>query len=117
MSPAAEDLDKIFSALADPTRREIVRMLSRGPTIVTDLAKPFSISLPAISRHLRVLQDSGLVTQEKHGRERVCQLNVDPLDDIAQWTQSCREFWSQRFKALETLILQVNEESESKEKK
>jgi DNA-binding transcriptional ArsR family regulator len=113
----AQDLDKIFAALADPTRREIVRMLSHGPVIVSDLAKPFDISLPAISRHLRILQDSGLMTQDKQGRERRCLLNPESLKEVSNWAESCREFWSQRFQALENLLEQLDEHGELKEKK
>lgn len=117
MSSAALDLDKVFAALADPTRREMVRMLSHGPTIVSDLAKPFDISLPAVSRHLRILQDSGLVTQDKQGRERRCLLNPEPLKEVSQWAETCRAFWLQRFKALEDLLCQLDEHGELKEKK
>lgn len=117
MTQAALDLDKVFSALADPTRREIVRMLSHGPTIVTDLAKPFDISLPAVSRHLRILQDSGLVTQDKQGRERRCHLVPEPLQEVSNWAETCRSFWTQRFQSLEKLLQELNDQGEPKEKK
>lgn len=110
--PAPAELDKVFFALSDPTRREIVRRLAGGPTIVTELAKPFAMSLPAISRHLRVLQDSGLVVQDKKGRERRCLLNPKPLQEITDWSMECRDFWSRQFQSLEKFLSKLDENGE-----
>ncbi len=94
------DLDRTFSALSDPTRRAILARLTRGPASVGELAGPFSISLPAISKHLRVLEKAGLITQRKEGRMRRCSLAAVPLEDAARWIESFRDFWEGRFDAL-----------------
>lgn len=93
-------LDTTFAALADPTRRAILARLARGDTPVTELARPFDISLPAISKHLRVLEKAGLLTQEKEGRVRRCRLVAEPLRDAAEWIVRYRQFWEGQFDAL-----------------
>lgn len=115
-APKIDDLDLIFSALSDPTRREIVRRLASGPTIVSELAKPFDMSMPAISRHLRVLQASGLVTQDKQGRERRCLLNPKPLQEVSDWAESCQAFWKKQFSSMDKLLATLNENGEPQKK-
>jgi len=99
-----ENLDLIFSALADPTRRAILEKLSAGPASVTELAQPFSISLPAISKHLTVLGDAGLVETEKDGRFRRMHLRIGALKDAAAWLDKYEKFWGKRFDTLEKIL-------------
>lgn len=94
-------LDRTFSALADPTRRAIVQRLASGATTVTELARPFTISLPAISRHLRVLEAAALVRQERDGQFRRCRLDADGLQIVAEWLDFYRYFWSESLDRLD----------------
>lgn len=89
----AADLDLTFAALADPTRRRIIQQLTAGETRVTELAEPFRISLPAISKHLRVLERAGLLRRRRAGREHRLQLNPEPMQAAAQWIEHYRHFW------------------------
>jgi DNA-binding transcriptional ArsR family regulator len=98
---AAARLDRSFAALADPTRRAIVQRLAAGETTVTELAKPFAISLPAISRHLRVLEAASLIRQEREGRFRRCRLDSDGLKSAVAWLDFYRHFWSETFERLD----------------
>ena len=101
--PAA-NLDSIFSALADPTRRAIVARLATGEATVLELAAPFDISLPAISRHLKVLERAGLISRGRDAQRRPCQLRAAALDEITRWTQHTREAWSERFEQLDDYL-------------
>jgi DNA-binding transcriptional ArsR family regulator len=93
-------LDATFSALADPTRRAILVRLARGECSVTALAKPFDVSLPAISKHLRVLERAGLLARRKDGRVHRCRLVTRPLKEAEEWITRHRQFWEQRLDAL-----------------
>jgi len=86
-------LDRTFAALADPTRRQILAHLARGDRRVTDLARPHDMSLPAISKHLRVLENAGLLRRRRYGRVHEMQLNAEPLKKAAQWVDEYRKFW------------------------
>jgi DNA-binding transcriptional ArsR family regulator len=94
-------LDAVFSALADPTRRAILAQLARGESSVTKLAEPFDVSLPAILKHVRVLERAGLLTHEKDGRVRRCRLKAKPLRQAVSWLDHYRSFWEVRLDALE----------------
>ena len=95
------NLDAVFAALSDPTRRGILaRLASGGECFVGELATPYPISAPAISKHLRVLENAGLITREKQGRVRVCRLDSAPLREAAAWIEATRAFWEGRFDAL-----------------
>ncbi len=96
-----DQLDATFAALADPTRRAILARLATGSATVNELAEPFDISLPAISRHLKVLQSAGLIDRQVEGQRRRCHLKFEALDAAASWIETYREFWSERFDALE----------------
>lgn len=96
----AETLDAVFSALGDPTRRAILAQLAKGEARVTDLAAPYRMSLPAVSKHLRVLEDAGLVKKEKEGRVIRCSFNPAPLKGAAAWITQYRQFWEERLDAL-----------------
>ena len=100
----AQALDLTFAALGDPTRRAILTRLADGDASVGELAAPFSMSLPAISKHLRVLRRAGLVTQQRDGRVRRCQLTPGPLRDAAKWIEHYRRFWKSQFDALEQFL-------------
>jgi DNA-binding transcriptional ArsR family regulator len=101
------NLDTIFSALSDPTRRAIVARLALGETTVGDLAEPFNISLPAISRHLRVLEDAALIVRERHGQHRLCRIDVRALASASEWLDFHRRFWSESFDRLDQHLKQT----------
>jgi DNA-binding transcriptional ArsR family regulator len=90
---SSKALDRTFSALADPTRRRILAHLARGDRRVTDLARPHDMSLPAVSKHLRVLENAGLLRRRRYGRVHEMQLNPQPLKKAAQWVEEYRKFW------------------------
>ena len=96
-----DSLNAVFSALADPTRREILARLSEGEASVTELAEPFEMSLPAVSKHLGVLEDAGLLTREKDGRVRHCRLVAEPMEDALEWMVRYGRFWESQFDSLE----------------
>jgi DNA-binding transcriptional ArsR family regulator len=102
-------LDSVFSALADPTRRAILARLRKGDATVSLLAEPFPISLPAVSKHLTVLENSGLIEREKQGREHVCRLVAGPLRDAAEWLLVYGEFWKTQLDAFEAHLSQQKE--------
>ncbi len=97
-----ESMNRTFAALADPTRRAIVARLAQGDCSVNDLAEPFmdAISLPAVSKHLRVLERAGLLSQEQDGRVRRCHLEPEPLRQVSGWVESYQRFWSHQLDAL-----------------
>jgi DNA-binding transcriptional ArsR family regulator len=97
-------LDATFSALADPTRRAILTRLARGECSVTDLARPFDVSLPAVSKHLRVLERAGLLARRREGRVHRCRLVARPLKDAEQWIERYRRFWEERFRSLDRYL-------------
>lgn len=98
---AADDrLDAVFSALGDRTRRALLARLARAPARVTDLAKPFAMSLPAVSRHIRVLEDAGLVMRAVDGRVHECSLDAQPLKSAEDWLRSYRGFWEANLESL-----------------
>jgi DNA-binding transcriptional ArsR family regulator len=92
---SSDRLDLTFSALADPTRRAILARLALGESSVTALAEPFAMSLPAISKHLKVLERAGLITRGREAQWRPCRLDADPLKDAADWLEHYRQFWEQ----------------------
>ena len=108
----SESLDAVFSALGDPTRRAILARLAEGETRVTELAAPHDMSLPAISKHLRVLETAGLVSKQKAGRVVRCSLNAEPLKDAADWVERYRRFWEGQFDRLERYLEDVSPKSE-----
>lgn len=103
---AADTLSTTFAALADPTRRAILARLAQGEASVGELAAPFDISLPAISRHLKVLESAHLIVREKDAQWRRCRLDAAPLKQAADWVERYREFWEERFDALDALLKQ-----------
>ncbi len=102
MSP--DRLNKTFAALADPTRRSILARLARGETSVTELAAPFDMSLPAISKHLKVLERSGLISRSRSAQVRPCRLNPAPLKEVADWMEFYRHFFEESFDRLDDYL-------------
>ncbi len=109
----SRQLDLTFSALSDPTRRAILSMLASGEKSVTDLAEPFRMTLPAVSKHLKVLQRAGLVSQSREAQWRPCRLEAKPLKDAADWIEHYRQYWEESFDRLDDYLREV----QSKEKK
>ena len=97
-------LDRTFAALADPTRRRILEHVSQGDHCVTDLAKPYSMSLPAVSKHLRVLEKAGLVHRHRNGRVHRLKLEAAPMQQAAQWIDEYRRFWEQSLDRLDEYL-------------
>jgi DNA-binding transcriptional ArsR family regulator len=93
-------VDEVFAALADPTRRAILERLRQGEASVSELARPFSVSLPAVAKHVRVLERAGLLTHRKTGRVRRCRIRADRLKLATDWLDTYRDFWSARLDAL-----------------
>ena len=104
-----DPLDHTFGALADPTRRAILSTLMLGQASISELAKPHRMSLPAVMKHLRVLEDAGLLTQKKFGRTRHCQLAAEPLANARNWINQYRVFWQNQFKSLDRFLSQGEE--------
>jgi DNA-binding transcriptional ArsR family regulator len=103
-APAWQDADRIFAALGDGTRRAIFRMVTEGPRSVSTLAEALGITLTAVSQHLRVLQDCGLLRTRKEGRVRICEMDGKGLDALADWVGLHRQLWEQRFDGLEAML-------------
>lgn len=101
---AADPLSATFAALADPTRRAILTRLSSGEASVKELAKPFEISLPAISKHLKVLERAGLIERGREAQWRPCRLQAGPLKQVASWIEHYRQFWEERLDRLEDFL-------------
>lgn len=108
-----DHLSATFAALADPTRRAILARLASGERSVTELAEPFEMSLPAVSKHLRVLERAGLIARGREAQWRPCRLQAAPLKEVAEWAERYRAIWEQRFDRLETYL----QELKKKEKK
>ena len=101
---STETLDSTFAALADPTRRAILERLLFGDSSVTELAAPFDVSLPAISKQLRVLERAGLLTQEKDGRVRRCRLEAQPMKEAVEWIAQYQKFWEDKLESLANFL-------------
>ena len=108
-----DSLSATFAALADPTRRAILGRLASGEKSVTELAEPFDISMPAISKHLKVLERAGLIARGREAQWRPCRLEAKPLKDVANWVEHYRKFWDESFDRLDAYLKQL----QAKEKK
>lgn len=106
------NLDLMFQALADPTRRAMVERLSRGPASVSELAKPFNMSLPAVVQHLQALEHSGLVSSQKVGRVRTCRIEPEALSQAEQWINDRRTTWVHRLDRLGELLAETEDDDE-----
>jgi DNA-binding transcriptional ArsR family regulator len=112
MSSGSSRLDAVFAALADPTRRAILARLAQGEASVTELAEPFAMSLPAVSKHLKVLERAGLITRGREAQWRPCRLDASPLRDVADWMEPYRRHWSESFDRLDEHLRRMQEEKE-----
>lgn len=110
---AADQLSVVFGALADPTRRDILSRLADGDATVTELAEPFAISMPAISRHLKVLEQAGLISRSRSGQWRSSTLEAAPLKEATDWMERYRQFWDASFDRLDAHLRRVRQELES----
>ncbi len=97
-------LDRTFAALADPTRRAILARLAGGETSVTELAEPFEMSLPAVSKHLKVLERAGLIVRGRERQWRPARLSAGPLKEVAEWTEDYRSFWQESYERLDEYL-------------
>jgi DNA-binding transcriptional ArsR family regulator len=110
---SADQLSTTFAALADPTRRAILARLVSGECSVTELSEPFEMSMPGVSKHLRVLERAGLIARGREAQWRPCRIEAGPLKEVADWTERYRHVWEQRFDRLEEYL----QEMKAKEKK
>src|ERR1700720_1786339 len=104
---SADQISATFSALADPTRRAILARLALGETSVSELAQPFDMSMPAISKHLKVLERAGLVARGREAQWRPCRLEAGPMKDATAWLEHYRQFWEQSFDRLEDYLREL----------
>jgi DNA-binding transcriptional ArsR family regulator len=104
-----DQLDAVFGALADPTRRSILARLTRGEATVAELVAPFGMSQPAISRHLKVLEHAGLITRTRRATARLSHLRAKPLQDATEWLTAYREFWEERYERLDEVLAALQE--------
>ena len=108
-------LDRTFAALANPTRRAILARLAGGEATVNELAAPFNMSLPAISKHIKVLEQAGLITQGQKAQYRPCVINATPLKEVSTWTEQYRHIWETSFDRMENYINQIKEKDNHNE--
>ena len=113
----ADPLSATFAALADPTRRAILARLAAGEASVTDLAEPFEMSMPAVSKHLKVLEHAGLIARGREAQWRPCRLEAGPLRDIAAWVEHYRRFWEQSFDRLDDYLRELKKQELKKKGK
>jgi DNA-binding transcriptional ArsR family regulator len=108
-----DHLSNTFAALADPTRRAILARLASGEVSVTELAEPFEMSLPAVSKHLKVLERAGLVARGRDAQWRPCRLHAAPLKDVADWVEHYRQFWMESFDRLDDYLRELKKKEKS----
>jgi DNA-binding transcriptional ArsR family regulator len=113
MQSHPDQLSTTFAALADPTRRAILARLAKGEATVTELAAPFELSLPAISKHLKVLQRAGLIEQGRQAQWRPCRLTPEPLRDVADWIGQYRRHWEASFDRLDTYLRELQQQEQT----
>src|SRR4051794_10856266 len=111
---ATDHLSTIFAALADPTRRAILSRLAEGEATVNELAEPFALSLPAVSKHLKVLQRAGLVSQGRKAQWRPCRLETAPLHEVANWMEDYRQFWDESYHRLDAYLHELQTQARAR---
>ena len=112
MQKSAERLDSTFAALADPTRRAILARLASGQASVTALAEPFEMTLPAVSKHLKVLERAGLIARGRNAQWRPCRLEAGPLKEVADWVGDYRDFWEESYERLDDYLQELQRKGE-----
>jgi DNA-binding transcriptional ArsR family regulator len=115
-SGSPDQLDATFAALADPTRRAILARLASGQATVTELAAPFDMSQPAISKHLKVLERAGLVSRSRDAQRRPCRLEARPLKGATDWLENYRSYWEESYQRLDTLLDELKAEEASRKR-
>ena len=110
----SESLDATFAALADPTRRAILARLALGECSVTELAEPFDMSMPAVSKHLRVLERAGLIARGREAQWRPCRIDAAPIKEVAEWAERYRAIWEARLDRLDTYLQQLQKQNKEK---
>jgi DNA-binding transcriptional ArsR family regulator len=109
-----DHLDATFAALADPTRRAILARLALGETTVNELAEPFDMSLPNISKHLKVLENAGLISRSRDAQRRPCKIEPEPLREVSAWVEAYRKLWEGRFDRLDDYLKQLQDKEDKK---
>ncbi|HET9823734.1 MAG TPA: metalloregulator ArsR/SmtB family transcription factor [Chitinophagaceae bacterium] len=107
----------VFQAIADPTRREIINMIAHRPLHLNSVAEKFDVSRPAISKHIKILTECGLITIKQEGRHRYCEARLDKLNQVSNWVEQYRKFWTHKLDALETYLEQLQATEKQKTKK
>ena len=114
MNASSDSLTKTFTALSDPTRRAILAKLAKGDATVKDLAKPFNISAPAITKHLKVLENAGLISRSKDAQWRPCKIEPEALKDVSDWVSEYTKIWEERFDRLDEYLKTMTKKSKGK---
>lgn len=114
---ATDQLSATFAALADPTRRAILARLTSGAASVTELAQPFEMSMPAISKHLKVLEHAGLIARGREAQWRPCTIAASPLKDVADWVAHYRQFWEESFDRLDEYLTELQKKEKKRDRK
>jgi DNA-binding transcriptional ArsR family regulator len=114
MATATDELDRTFAALADPTRRAIIARLANGEASVSELAEPFEMSLPAVSKHLKVLERAGLIARSRERQWRPARLRAEPLKEVAEWAERYRRFWEESYDRLDEYLIQLQRKGKGK---
>lgn len=107
----------VFQAIADPTRRQIINMVAHERLNLNSVAEQFDISRPAISKHIKILTECGLVTIKQEGRERFCEANLEPLSDVSDWVEQYRVMWMDKLDALDRYLTKVQDQNKKQQKK
>jgi DNA-binding transcriptional ArsR family regulator len=115
MAQYSDTLDEVFQALADPTRRAVIRRLGTGPASVSDLAEPFEMALPSFLKHIRLLESTGLIRTRKTGRVRMCSIDRARFDVVEDWLEEQRALWTGRTDRLEAFVTRTTTEKENSE--
>ena len=102
----------VFQAIADPTRRQIIQLVAREPLNLNAVADNFEVSRPAISKHVKILRECGLLEVEKKGRERICTAKLDPLQEVSDWVEQYRQFWTEKFDALDEYLQSLQKKND-----
>ena len=110
-----DKLDEVFGALANSTRRAMLARLAEGEATVNELAEPFNLSLPTISKHIKVLEHAGLITRGHDAQYRPCKIDVRPLQEVSDWTEQYRYIWEERFEQMDDYINQLNNKEKDNE--
>jgi DNA-binding transcriptional ArsR family regulator len=112
-APSSDPLGAVFLALSDPTRRAMLKALAEGDRTLTELARPFSISIPAVTKHLRVLERAGLISRSRQAQRKPCSLRVEPLKDAAEWIDHYRAEWEARLDRLDAFVVALQKEEDA----